>query len=249
MSTDEKSLEQVLWDSANVMRQTMGAADYMNYALGLIFYKHLSDKTLEAAANALVDAGKVEAQDVATEEARQGVYKKYYDAEEFHEDLLETMNMDYEIKPDFTFAALMDSIRKQTFQLENLNQAFRDIEQSNPDLLGHLFDDVDLYSTKLGSTPQKRNDMIAQVMTALALLNLDSHSGDVLGDAYEYLIGTFASDMGQKAGEFYTPQSVSQLLTHIVTWGQEAKKGFSAYEMKIPVLIKELSAPQTLEIA
>ncbi len=205
MSTDEKSLEQVLWDSANVMRQTMGAADYMNYALGLIFYKHLSDKTLEAAANALVDAGEVEAQDVATEEARQGVYKKYYDAEEFHEDLLETMNMDYEIKPDFTFAALMDSIRKQTFQLENLNQAFRDIEQSNPDLLGHLFDDVDLYSTKLGSTPQKRNDMIAQVMTALAPLNLDSHSGDVLGDAYEYLIGTFASDMGQKAGEFYTP--------------------------------------------
>ena len=230
MSTDEKSLEQVLWDSANVMRQTMGAADYMNYALGLIFYKHLSDKTLEAAANALVDAGEVEAQDVATEEARQGVYKKYYDAEEFHEDLLETMNMDYEIKPDFTFTALMDSIRKQTFQLENLNQAFRDIERSNPDLLGHLFDDVDLYSTKLGSTPQKRNDMIAQVMTALAPLNLDSHSGDVLGDAYEYLIGTFASDMGQKAGEFYTPQSVSQLLTHIVTWGQEAKKGFSAYD-------------------
>ena len=91
--------------------------------------------------------------------------------------------------------------------------------------------------------------MIAQVMTALAPLNLDSHSGDVLGDAYEYLIGTFASDMGQKAGEFYTPQSVSQLLTHIVTWGQEAKKGFSAYEMQIPVLIKELSAPQILKIA
>lgn len=230
MSTDEKSLEQVLWDSANVMRQTMGAADYMNYALGLIFYKHLSDKTLEAAADALVDSGELEEEAVTTEEARQAVYKKYYEDEEFHDDLLETMNMDYEIKPDFTFTALMDSIRKQQFQLENLNQAFRDIEQSNSDLLGHLFDDVDLYSTKLGSTPQKRNDMIAQVMTALAPLNLDSHSGDVLGDAYEYLIGTFASDMGQKAGEFYTPQSVSQLLTHIVTWGQEAKKGFSAYD-------------------
>lgn len=135
MSTDEKSLEQVLWDSANVMRQTMGAADYMNYALGLIFYKHLSDKTLEAAADALVDSGELEEEAVTTEEARQAVYKKYYEDEEFHDDLLETMNMDYEIKPDFTFTALMDSIRKQQFQLENLNQAFRDIEQSNSDLL------------------------------------------------------------------------------------------------------------------
>ena len=104
------------------------------------------------------------------------------------------------------------------------------MEQSNADLLGHLFDDVDLHSNKLGPTPQKQNDLIADVMQALAPLNLDSHSGDVLGDAYEYLIGNFASDMGQKAGEFYTPQSVSTLLTHIVTSGYEDKKGFSAYD-------------------
>lgn len=230
MTNEEKNLEQVLWDSANVMRQTMGAADYMDYALGLIFYKHLSDKTLETAAQALTDTGEMEESEVATEEQRQSAYKTYYDDPDSHDDLLASMDMDYTIKPDFTFTAFLKEIKDKTFQLEHLEQAFRDLEQSNADLLGHLFDDVDLHSNKLGPTPQKQNDLIADVMQALALLNLDSHSGDVLGDAYEYLIGNFASDMGQKAGEFYTPQSVSTLLTHIVTSGYEDKKGFSAYD-------------------
>lgn len=230
MTNEGKKLEQVLWDSANVMRQTMGAADYMDYALGLIFYKHLSDKTLEAAAKALYDAGFADTADIATEEQRLAVYRKYYDDPEYHADLLEAMDMDYTIKPDFTFTAFIEDIKNQSFQLEDLKQAFRDLEQSDVKLLEHLFDDVDLNSTKLGSTPQKRNALIADVMQALAPLNLDSHSGDVLGDAYEYLISNFASDMGQKAGEFYTPQSVSTILTRIVTAGQEDKKGFAAYD-------------------
>lgn len=230
MNNEEKNLEQVLWDSANVMRQTMGAADYMDYALGLIFYKHLSDKTLETAAQALTEAGEIDESEVATEEQRQEAYTKYYDDPDSQEYLLASMDMDYTIKPDFTFTAFLKEIKDKTFQLEHLEQAFRDLEQSNADLLGHLFDDVDLHSNKLGPTPQKQNDLIADVMQALAPLNLDSHSGDVLGDAYEYLIGNFASDMGQKAGEFYTPQSVSTLLTHIVTSGYEDKKGFSAYD-------------------
>lgn len=226
----EKSLEQVLWDSANVMRQTMGAADYMDYALGIIFYKHLSDKVLESAARTLVDAGEVEESEVGTEKERQAAYQKYYQDEDYRDDLLASMDMDYTIAPAFTFTALMDEVRAQTFQLEHLDQAFRDIEQSNAELLGHLFDGVDLHSTKLGPTPQKRNALIADVMGALASLNLDSHSGDLLGDAYEYMLGNFASDMGQKAGEFYTPQSVSTLLTRIVTSGREGKKGFTAYD-------------------
>ena len=226
----EKSLEQVLWDSANVMRQTMGAADYMDYALGIIFYKHLSDKVLESAARTLVDAGEVEESEVGTEKERQAAYQKYYQDEDYRDDLLASMDMDYTIAPAFTFTALMDEVRAQTFQLEHLDQAFRDIEQSNAELLGHLFDGVDLHSTKLGPTPQKRNALIADVMGALASLNLDSHSGDLLGDAYEYMLGNFASDMGQKAGEFYTPQSVSTLLTRIVTSSREGKKGFTAYD-------------------
>lgn len=230
MENETKSLEQVLWNSANVMRQTMGAADYMNYALGLIFYKHLSDKTLEYAATVLVDSGEVDASAVETESQRQEVYKRFYKDKDFHDDLLAAMDMDYEIKPDFTFTALVDEIRDKRFQLEHLKQGFRDLEQSNSELLGSLFADVDLDSTKLGSTPQKKNDMISGVMKALSPLNLDSHSVDILGNAYEYLIANFASDMGQKAGEFYTPQAVSRLLTRIVTFGKEDKHGFTAYD-------------------
>jgi type I restriction enzyme M protein len=230
MNNEEKNLEQVLWDSANVMRQTMGAADYMNYALGLIFYKHLSDRTLEAVANALLDAGAADDSDVATEAQRQAAYEQYWADSDSRDELKSFMDMDYTIQPEFTFTAFVKAIKDKSFQLEDLNQAFRDLEQSNATLLQNLFDDVDLHSTKLGSTPQKRNEVIAAVMEALAPLNLDSHSGDVLGDAYEYLISNFASDMGQKAGEFYTPQSVSTLLTRIVTAGQEEKKGFTAYD-------------------
>lgn len=148
MNNEEKNLEQVLWDSANVMRQTMGAADYMDYALGLIFYKHLSDKTLETAAQALTEAGEIDESEVATEEQRQEAYTKYYDDPDFQEDLLASMDMDYTIKPDFTFTAFLKEIKDKTFQLEHLEQAFRDLEQSNADLLGHLFDDVDLHSNK-----------------------------------------------------------------------------------------------------
>lgn len=117
MENENKSLEQVLWDSANVMRQTMGAADYMNYALGLIFYKHLSDKTLESSAKVLVDSGEVDGSVVETESQRQEVYKKFYEDKTFHDDLLNSMDMDYEIKPNFTFTALVDEIKDKKFQL------------------------------------------------------------------------------------------------------------------------------------
>ena len=230
MINEEKNLEQVLWDSANVMRQTMGAADYMDYALGLIFYKHLSDKTLETAAQALTDTGEMEESEVATEEQRQAAYKTYYDDPDSHDDLLASMDMDYTIKPDFTFTAFLKEIKDKTFQLEHLEQAFRDLEQSNAKLLGHLFDDVDLHSNKLGPTPQKQNDLIADVMQALAPLNLDSHSGDVLGDAYEYLIGNFAANAGKKAGEFYTPHEVAILMSEIVAEHHKAKDNIEIYD-------------------
>lgn len=231
MSEDKtKNLEQVLWDSANAMRGTMGAASYMDYSLGLIFYKYLSDTLLETVVSTLVENGELDDGAATTSEERQRLYEQYYDDEDTRDDLISAMDMDYTIQPKFTFEAFIEQIRAAKFQLEDLEQAFRDLEQSNPSLLGHLFDDVDLHSTKLGPTPQKQNEMIAAVMEALAPLNLDSHAGDILGDAYEYLIANFASDTGKKAGEFYTPQSVSRILARVTTWGKEDKKSFSVYD-------------------
>jgi type I restriction enzyme M protein len=83
----------------------------------------------------------------------------------------------------------------------------------------NLFYDIDLNSTKIGRTTKDRNDVIVKILTALNEIDfdLDNTDGDVLGDAYEYLIGQFAAGAGQKAGEFYTPQQVSSILAKIVT--------------------------------
>jgi type I restriction enzyme M protein len=89
---------------------------------------------------------------------------------------------------------------------------------------------MDLNSTKLGKSPDARNEIISKVLSHLDKIDfqLDHTELDVLGDAYEYLIGQFASGAGKKAGEFYTPQEVSTILAMIVTTGKTRLK--SAYD-------------------
>ena len=137
MEDKTKTLEQVLWDSANAMRGTMGAASYMDYSLGLIFYKYLSDTLLETVVSTLVENGELEEGAAETSEERQRLYEQYYDDEDTRDDLISAMDMDYTIQPRFTFEAFIEQIRAAKFQLEDLEQAFRDLEQSNPSLLGH----------------------------------------------------------------------------------------------------------------
>lgn len=218
-----KTLYQALWNSADILRSKMDASDYKNYLLGLVFYKYLSDRMLHHAVDLLEENAEnlTQAQEIFTEAfADEGV----------KDDLIEALKFDfsYVIEPELTFTKLVDQIHFGQFQLESLAQGFRNIEQSS-ELFENLFEDVDLYSKKLGSTPQKQNQTIAAVMKELADLDL-SHQGDVLGDAYEYLIGQFAADSGKKAGEFYTPQAVSELMTRIAIDGKENQKGFSIYD-------------------
>lgn len=218
-----KTLYQALWNSADILRSKMDANEYKSYLLGLVFYKYLSDRMLLKASDLL------EEETTNIEEA-QKIYEKSYEDEELHQDLVEALKDDvaYVIQPKLTFSALVEDIHKGRFQLEDLAQGFRDIEQSS-ELFENLFEDIDLYSKKLGSTPQKQNQSIADVMKELSHLNV-AHRGDVLGDAYEYLIGQFASQSGKKAGEFYTPQPVSELMTRVVIQGKENDKGFTAYD-------------------
>jgi type I restriction enzyme M protein len=116
------------------------------------------------------------------------------------------------------------SSESHNFILGDLTRILKNIEQST---MGHdseddfinLFDDLDLTSAKLGKTEKEKNDLIAKVLVHLDKIdfNLENAEADVLGDAYEYLIGEFAAGAGKKAGEFYTPQPVSTLLAKIVT--------------------------------
>ncbi|WP_165329049.1 type I restriction-modification system subunit M [Streptococcus tangpeifui] len=219
-----QALYQALWNSADILRSKMDANEYKSYLLGLVFYKYLSDKMLFEVSKTMEEP---------TDDLEQALelYRRYYADEETHEDLIDVImdQMSYSIEPDLTFTALIATINDGTFQLESLAQGFRDIERSD-DLFENLFEDIDLYSKKLGATPQKQNQTIASVMKELAGLDIAGHAGDMLGDAYEYLIGQFASDSGKKAGEFYTPQPVAKLMTRIALQGREDQKGFSLYD-------------------
>lgn len=217
------TIYQSLWNSADILRSKMDASEYKNYTLGLIFYKYLSDSMLHHAAELLE-------KEVTDLKEAQEVYTNAFNDPEIKEDLIDELKFDfsYVLEPTLTFTALMDSIYKGKFQLEDLAQGFRNIEQSS-ELFENLFEDVDLYSKRLGATAQKQNQTIAAVMKELATLDM-AYQGDVLGDAYEYLIGQFASESGKKAGEFYTPQPISSLMTQIVLHGKKDQKGFSVYD-------------------
>ncbi|MGT2750031.1 type I restriction-modification system subunit M [Streptococcus orisasini] len=219
-----QSLYQALWNSADILRSKMDANDYKSYLLGMVFYKYLSDKMLFYVAETMEEP---------TDDLHKALdlYRGYYEDEETHADLLAVIKgeMSYAIEPDLTFTALVDRVNDGTFQLEELAQGFRNIEQAD-ELFENLFEDIDLYSKKLGATPQKQNQTISGVMKELAVLDVAGHAGDMLGDAYEYLIGQFATDSGKKAGEFYTPQPVAKLMTQIALLGREDKKGFTLYD-------------------
>lgn len=220
---NSKKLYQVLWNSVDILRLKMDASEYKNYLLGLIFYKYLSDKMLYYAAELLEE-------EVGDINEAQKVYVDAFNNLEIKESLIEELkyNFSYAFEPEFTYTALVQAIENGKFQLEDLAHAFRKFEQSSK-VFGNLFGDVDLYSKKLGVTAQKQNHTISTFMLELAELDT-AHEEDMLGDAYEFLIGQFASVSGKKAGEFYTPQSVSKLMTQIVLQGKENQRGLSLYD-------------------
>lgn len=217
------NLYQKLWSASDDLRNFMDANEYKNYLLGIIFYKYLSDKQLKKVSNLL----ELETDNLVE---IQKEYEKALDSEDA-DLLLEELKYEdgFVIKAQYTFTNLIREIDEKTFQLDDLKQAFNDIERSDENFRG-LFDDVDLYSNRLGKSLQDRNKRIANVMKQISAINLADYSGDILGDAYEYMISNFASESGKKAGEFYTPQEVSRLMAMIVMDGKENVKGYTVYD-------------------
>lgn len=224
MEQNSSTLYNALWASADILRSKMDANEYKNYLLGIIFYKYLSDNMLDYA----VDQLEEKADDL---KQAQAMYTKAYANPELQQDLKDMLytQFSYVIEPQYTFTQLLDDINNSTFQLETLAQGFRNIEQAH-EIFANLFQDIDLYSRKLGASPQKQNETISGVMKKLAEVDLDGYVGDILGDAYEYMISEFASESGKKAGEFYTPHGVAKLMTKIVMHGKHKQKGFSIYD-------------------
>ena len=226
MSEEQKKiLEQQLWNIANTLRGKMNADEFRDYILGFIFYKYLAEK-MEIFANSILKEDKIQFREIKEDTAEGSAY-----IDAIREEALETLG--YFLKPSELFSeiAKRGNSDTNTFILEDLQKILTNIQlstmgtQSEEDF-DNLFEDMDLNSTKLGKTADARNEIIVKVLLHLDEIDfqLNDTELDVLGDAYEYLIGQFASGAGKKAGEFYTPQEVSKILAKIVTTGKNRLK-------------------------
>ncbi len=222
--TDSNDLLQVLWSGADVLRGKMDANEYKTYLLGLIFYKYLSDSYLAKVYDLLNDEEPENLDDAqkAYEEAMESD-----DSEALLEELKDSLH--YTLDPNMTYTSILKAAKDNSFSREKLQSAFNRIQESD-ELFNSLFADVDLYSNRLGTGDTKQSATIAEVIKVLEGADLIHAKGDVLGNAYEYLIGQFASETGKKAGEFYTPHGPAQILCRIAMLGQEEKKGLQVYD-------------------
>ena len=220
-------LNSKLFSAADNLRSKMDASEYKNYLLGLIFYKYLSDKLLEK----VVELADETLEEYNTPEEQTQLYRDLLSDEDSKSDLIETLvdTLGYDIEPDFLFNVLTSEAKQNIFQLNDLNKAFIDLSTKYSQFNG-LFDDVDLKSKKLGADDQQRNITISEVLKKLNDVDVLGHNGDVIGDAYEFLISQFASEAGKKAGEFYTPHEVSDMMARIAAIGQEDKQLFSVFD-------------------
>ena len=218
-------LNSQLWASADILRGKMDASEYKNYLLGLVFYKYLSDQQLRAVYEE--EHGKVDS--YPEREEQFAVYTNWHNEDAADVKKIMSGKLGYYIEPDNLFYTLRKKAQNYEFQIADLTNAFIELGRQGEQFEG-LFADVDLRSSKLGSTDQQRNVTITEVIKALDEIDLFGHDGDVIGDAYEYLIGQFAAGAGKKAGEFYTPQAVSKIISEIVSIGQENIAPFHIYD-------------------
>ena len=224
----KKQLEQQLWNIANTLRGKMNADEFRDYILGFIFFKYLSEK-MELYADSILEQDGLKFREI-NENSADG--KEYIEA--IREEALDKLG--YFLKPTELFCEIAvkgnsDIEGTSNFIIEDLQKILINIQQStmgteSEDDFDNLFEDMDLNSTKLGKTPDARNEIISKVLFHLDQIDFELNDTelDVLGDAYEYLIGQFASGAGKKAGEFYTPQEVSKVLAKIVTTGKTKLK-------------------------
>ena len=224
MSEDQKKqLQTQLWNIADELRGKMDADEFRDYILGFIFYKYLSEK-IHLYADKLLKEDKIKYEDV-DENTDKGA--KIIAA--IQEETLDKLG--YFLKPSELFQHVAFNGASNDNLIENLEQILNNIQnstlgQDSEEDFESLFSEMDLNSQRLGRTVSDRNKLIAKVISHLDKIDfkLEDATVDVLGDAYEYLIGQFAAGAGKKAGEFYTPQEVSEILAQIVTDGKKKLK-------------------------
>lgn len=230
---NKNELGKTLWDIANSLRGAMMADDFRDYMLSFLFLKYLSDNYVEFAEKEL-GTDYPDIKNIVKEEMKivKSPLQIWYAANPEDIDLFEAQmrkKIHYVIKPKYLWDNIAENARTQSNELlKILEEGFKYIEeQSFETSFKGLFSEINLNSEKLGKNYAERNTLLAKVINKIkeGVSKLDTAT-DTLGDAYEYLIGQFAANSGQKAGEFYTPQGISSILSKIVTLDcQDPKSG------------------------
>jgi type I restriction enzyme M protein len=215
---EQQQLGNTLWGIADDLRGAMNADDFRDYMLSFLFLRYLSDNYEDAAQKELGTD-----YPVLNEDEKDIPLSVWYkantdDVTEFEKQMRRKVH--YVIEPRYLWSNIFELARTQNGELlHTLQDGFKYIEtQSFDSTFQGLFSEINLNSEKLGKTYADRNSVLCTIITkigqGIAQFSTDS---DVLGDAYEYLIGQFAAGSGKKAGEFYTPQQISTILSSIVT--------------------------------
>lgn len=209
---EKEQLFRALWSVADVLRGAMTADNFRDYMLSLLFYRYISAR-YEAAARTELGS------DLRIGESLLIWYEENWaDVEDFEDMMLKSTH--YIIKPKYLWSVIYELARTQDANLlTELKDSFRHIEEESfKGAFKGLFSEINLDSEKLGKNREARNKMMCNIISTLEVKLAEfDQKGDILGDAYEYLIGQFAAGSGKKAGEFYTPQPVSTILSRIVT--------------------------------
>ena len=219
---DQQQLGKTLWNIADELRGAMNADDFRDYMLSFLFLRYLSYNYEEAAKKELGKDYPVTNSNIVSEFGVTTPLQLWYegnfdDINDFEKQMRRKVH--YVIQPQHLWSNISEMARTQDDELlVTLEAGFRYIEnESFESTFQGLFSEINLNSEKLGKTSTERNKKLCTIIQKIAEGIADfSVDSDTLGDAYEYLIGEFAAGSGKKAGEFYTPQQISTILSKIV---------------------------------
>jgi type I restriction enzyme M protein len=221
----QEQLGKALWDIANELRGAMNADDFRDYMLSFLFLRYLSDNYEGSVKKELgSDYPNLQEDDKRTPLAV-WYENNPADIEAFEKQMRKKVH--YVIEPKYLWNSISELARKQDEKLlHDLQKGFKHIENDSfESSFKGLFSEINLDSEKLGKSYTDRNKKLCTIIQKISEGIADfSTDSDTLGDAYEYLIGEFAAGSGKKAGEFYTPQQLSTILSEIVTLDSQNPK-------------------------
>lgn len=218
---EKQELFKTIWKIADDLRGKVDGWDFKAYVLGTLFYRYLSENIADRINKQEREAGDTEFDYASlTDDDVKGV-------EGFREELIKEIG--FFLYPSQLFCNVVENASKDENLNMTLEKVFCSIEESakgsdSEKCFSGLFSDFDVNSNKLGATVPKRNETLVKLLTSVKDMDFGSYTDntvDLLGDAYEFLMGMYASNAGRSGGEYFTPQEVSTLLTKLAIIGKD----------------------------